>query len=132
MPQINDLRRPWYPSWSWVSHFGIRFLETVLDQEVQIVTLVEHLALDVRMVFPEKSYLAVLLCHKLLAHRGDFDVDVILGQVEVGSEVLRRFSTPIPFDGEGMRFVLPVDSVEVEETCKLSFAVVRELCQFSR
>jgi hypothetical protein len=99
---------------------------------VEIVALVEHLAPYVRVMFPQKPHLTVLLGHELLAHRCDLDVDIIFGQVEIRPEESGRFAVAVPFKGKRLRLVEPVDSVEVEESSKLAFTVVSELPEFSR
>lgn len=111
---------------------GVRFLETVLHQQVEIVALIEHLAFDVRVVLSEKPDLAILLRYEFLAHCRDLDVHVIFGQIEIGSEETGWFSLFVPRESKGIRFVLPIDSVEVEETGKLALAIVSELGEFSR
>ena len=88
--------------------------------------MIEDLALDVRMVFPELSNLSVLLGNKLLAHRRDLDVQVLVREVEVRGEVRRRFAVLIEFYAKGSQLVLPPQTVEVEEPCKLLLAVVGE------
>ena len=60
-----------------------RLLETVLDEQVQVVALVEDLASDVRIERRQPPHLAVLLGHELLVEGRDLDVEVELGQVEV-------------------------------------------------
>jgi hypothetical protein len=94
---------------------------------VEIVTLVEHLAMNVWVVLPEKAHLTVLLGDQLLAHGGDLYIDIILREVEVWPEVSGRSAPVIPFEGEGMWLVLPIDSIEVQQSRKFLFAVVREL-----
>ena len=104
----------------------LRCLEPVLDEQVQVVTLVEDLAADVGMVLLEEPHLAVLLRDELLIHRGDLDEEVLVGEVEVRGEVGRRLPVTVEFDGEAARFVLPAEAVEVEETGELPLAVVGE------
>jgi hypothetical protein len=84
------------------------------------------------VVLSKKPNLAILLRHELLAHRGYFDVYVVLGQKEVRSEELCGLAVLVPFEGEGMWFVLPIYSVEIQQTGKLPFAVVCELGRFGR
>jgi len=81
------------------------------------------------MMFTKKPDLPVLLGHELLAHRGYLDVDVVLWQIEVGSEVPGWLTGIVPLEGERMRFVQPVDTVEVQQSRELSLAVVSELSQ---
>jgi hypothetical protein len=132
LAEINYFGRSRYSCWCGDVHIGVRFFESVLDQEVEVVPLVEHLALDVWMVLSKKPNLAVLLRHELLAHRGYLDVHVVLGQKEVRSEELCGLAVLVPFEGEGMRLVLPIYAVEIEQPRKLTFAVVRELGRIGR
>ncbi len=101
--------------------------QPVLDQQVYVIPLVEDLALHVGVMLPEQANLPVLLRHQLLIQRGDLDEGVVLGQVEVRSEPLIGVSLAIPADVEGLRLVLPLYAVEVEEFGKLPFGVVGEL-----
>jgi hypothetical protein len=101
-------------------------LEPVLDHEVQIVTLVEDLAADVRVVLPEQLHLLVLLRDQLLVHGRDLDVEIVVGQVEVGSEELDRDTVLEPYR-EDLGLVLPRNAVEIEEKRELSLTVVSEL-----
>jgi hypothetical protein len=104
----------------------IRGLEAVLDEQVEVVTLVEDLAPDVRVVLLQQSDLAVLLGDELLVHRRDLDEQVLVGEEEIGSEVGRRLAVVVELDGEAPRLVLPTEAVEVEESGELSLAVVSE------
>ena len=47
--------------------------------------------------------------HQGLAHRGQLDVDVVLGQVEIGPEHLNG-RTIAPLERELVRLVLPVEA----------------------
>ena len=132
LAEIDDLRRSWDARRCSVLHLCIRLLKSVFHEEVEVVALVEHLALDVRMVLAQKSHLAVLFRHELLAHRCYLDVDIVLGQVEVRPEVLDWLSIFVPVEGECVRFVFPVNAVEVEETRKFPFAVVSEVGKLGR
>lgn len=130
--KVDDLRWAWYPCRGRVLDLSVRFLKPVLHQKIEIVALIEHLAFDMRVVFSQESYLPILLRHEFLAHCGDLDVHVIFGKIEVGSEETGWFAFVVPFHSEDIRFVLPIDSVEVEESGELAFAVVSELGELSR
>src|SRR6478735_3455229 len=97
-----------------------RRLEAVLHEQLQVVTLVEHLDLDLGVQLDEAARLAVLLRHQLLVERGDLDVEVVRREVEVGREGLRRVAFTIALEHEGARLVVPLDRVEVEELRELS------------
>ena len=70
--------------------------------------------------------LAVLLGHELLVEGRDLDVEVELGQVEVGREALGRVALAVPVDVEGRGLVAPLDLVEVQQLRELPLAVVSE------
>jgi hypothetical protein len=101
-------------------------LEAVFDQEVEVVPLVEDLAVDVGVVLAEETYLSILLGDELLVHRRDLDEEVLVGDVEVGCEELRRFAVVVELDREGGRLVVPVQPVEIEESGELPLTVVSE------
>jgi hypothetical protein len=101
-------------------------VEPVLGDQGEVVPLVEDLAPDVRVLLPEPANLAVLLGHELLVQRGDLDVEVVRGQVEVRRERLRGIAIAVPLEREGARLVLPRDRIEVEELRELPLRVVRE------
>jgi hypothetical protein len=132
LAEIDDLRGSWYPCWRGEFDVGVWFLESVLHQQMEIVALVEHLALDMGVMFSQEADFSVLLGHEFLAHCRDLDIYVILGKIEIGSEKTGWVSFVVPFKGEGIRFVLPVDPVEVEDASKLALAVVSELGELSR
>jgi hypothetical protein len=132
LAEIDDLGRSRYASGSRMVNLGVRSFEAVLDQQVEIVALVKHFALNVRMVLSEKPHLSVLLRHELLTHRRDLYVDVILREVEVRPEVSDWISVVIPFESECVWLVFPVDSVEIQQPRKFLFAVVGELSEIGR
>jgi len=92
--------------------------------EVEVVALIEDLAPDVWVVFPEQPDLPVLLGDEFLAHCGDLDEQVFVGEIEVGREEPGGHPVLPEFDGERLRLVEPFDSVEVEESGELPFALV--------
>jgi hypothetical protein len=104
-----------------------RFFQPVLDQEVHVVALIEDLAAHVRIERHKPPDLAVLLGDELLIERCDLDVEVEVGQVEVGCEALARVAVPVPFDIETGGFVAPRDLIEVEQLGELALAVVGEV-----
>jgi hypothetical protein len=102
-------------------------LEAVFLDQVEIIPLVEDLAADVRIETTKGPYFAVLFGDELLAHRGDLYEEVVVGKVEVGSEILVGPPFAVPGDGERPRLILPGDSVEIEERGKLALTVMSEL-----
>jgi hypothetical protein len=105
-------------------------LESVFDEQVQVVALIEDLASHVRIERREPADLAVLLGHELLVQGRDLDVEIEIPQVEVRRESLRRIPVAVPVDLEGRRFVVPVDLIEVQELRELTLAVMSEVDLF--
>jgi hypothetical protein len=105
----------------------VRLFESVLDEKMQVVPLVEDLAPHVGIQLPQPPDLAVLLGHELLVHRRDLDEQVVVGQVEVGPEELDRLAIIVVVDGELSRLVLPLDAVEIEQSRELPLALVGEI-----
>jgi hypothetical protein len=126
-PEVGHIRGTGDPRWSGQIDGCLRLLEPVFHEEMEIVPLVEDLAGDVRIQLTESANLAILLGHELLTHRGDLDVDVVVRQIEVRPEVLLRFALVVPFEGERPWLVMPFDTVEVEQSSKLTLAVVGEV-----
>jgi hypothetical protein len=89
-------------------------LKAVFLHQVKVITLVEDLAADTRIQAPEGPYLAVFLGDELLAHRGDLDEEVVVGKIEIGSEVLVGTPLSVPRDWKRSRLVRPGNSVKVE------------------
>jgi hypothetical protein len=125
--EVEDFGRPGYPCRRGGLDGRVRFFKSVFDEQVQVVALIEHFALHVGIQLAKPSDLLVLLRDKFLTHRLDLDVDIVLWKIEVGLEELRRFAVVSPLDLEGAGLVLPVDSVEVEESREFPFAVVGEI-----
>jgi hypothetical protein len=84
-----------------------RFLEAVLDQQVQVVALIQDLADNSWIQRHETAGFAVLLGYQLLIERGYLDINVEVGEVEIGREAARRVAVPVPIDVEGGRLVVP-------------------------
>ena len=104
----------------------VRPLEPVFDHQMEIVALVENLALGVRVDGPETADFLVLLGYEFLIHRRDLDEQVIVGKVEVGSEPLGWLTFRVELDGKTPRLVIPWDAIEVEQEGELPLAVVSE------
>lgn len=130
--QVHDLRWSRDPGRCRHIDICIGFLEAVFHQKVEIIPLIEHLAFDIWMVLTQEPHFPVLLCDQLLAHRGDLYIDIVLGEVEVWPEVSGRIALVVPFESEGMWLVLPVDSIEIQQSRKFLFAVVGELGEIGR
>lgn len=77
-----------------------RLFETVFHEKVQVVALVKDLALDVWIKLSQPSHLSVLLSNELLIESSYLDVEIILREIEIGSEPLSGNSVTIPFDIE--------------------------------
>jgi hypothetical protein len=104
----------------------VELVEPVLDDEMQVVPLVEDLALHVRVKLLEQPNFAILLGDQLLVHRGDLDEEVVIRQIEIWGEELDRVSVVIA-DRETAGLVFPGNCVEIEEECELSLTVVSEV-----
>jgi hypothetical protein len=116
--------------WSLGVFFGL--FQTVLHEEVEVVALVEDLALHLGIDLAQPANLAVLLGDELLVHRRDLDVERLLRKVEVGSEELGGLAVLAPLDGKRGRLVLPVDSVEVEKSAELALTLMSKRRSFRR
>lgn len=81
---------------------------------MKVIALVEDFAIDLRIQLAKPADLSILLRDQFLIHGGDLDEQVILGQIEIGSEELRWCSITAPGYWEGSGLVLPVDTVEVQ------------------
>ena len=131
--QPGDVRPAWDSGGSnHVIGKTLWFLESVLDDKAQVVPLVEHLAVDLWIQLLETSHLAVFLRYQLLVHRRDLDEQVVVGQVEVGSEVLAGVPVIIKGDRKRPRLVLPGNTIEIEKKGELALTVVSELGFVSR
>src|SRR5207248_1100605 len=80
-----------------------RLLQPVFDEKVQVVALVQDLDLRPRVQRSQLADLTVLLGDELLVQRGDLDVQVVGGKVEVGTEGEDRRAEPVPFEDELLR-----------------------------
>src|SRR3954451_7548940 len=90
------------------------------------VAPVEHLDAHVRIQLAQAPHLAVLLRDERLLHRRHFDVEVLLGQVEVGGEGKAHLAVRPRLEHERMWLVLPGDAVKVEHATELALGVVGE------
>ena len=97
-----------------------------LEQQRPEVAGVEQLDPDVRVELAQAAQLAVLLAHELLLERGELDVQVEVGEVEVRREALDHLAAHRPADRERVGLVLPADLVEVEDPRQLRLARVGE------
>ena len=104
--------------------------EAVLDQQVQVVALVQDLALHVGIQLVQPPDFPVLLGYEFLVEGRYLDVKIEVRQIEVWRETLCRDAVPIPIDVERRRLVGPRDPIEVEKPRELSFAVVCEVDGF--
>ena len=67
---------------------GGRRPEAVLNQQPQIVPLSQELDLHSGKELPQQAHLAVLVRHQVCLQRGELDVRVDVGEIEVGGEGL--------------------------------------------
>jgi len=125
--EINDVGRSRNSCRSGCLDGGVWLFETVFHEEVQVVTLIKDLALDIGMSGTKLANLPIFLGDEFLTHGRDLDVDVVLREIEVWTEERRGFACVVPIDRKRGWFVLPVDDVEVQQSRELPFAVVSEL-----
>ena len=124
--ESGDLRSPRHSSRRDHVINVVGLLQTVFDDQLHVVTLIEDLAAHVRMNGLEQFHLLVLLRDQFLVHCCDLDVEIFIRKVEVGGEPGSRFAVIVELDGERGRLVLPCQAVEIEESGKLALAVVGE------
>ena len=98
----------------------------VLEHQRPEVAGVEQLDVEVRVELAQPAQLAVLLADELLAQRGHLEVEVQVGQVEVGREALDHVTVQVPQDRERVWLVLPAHRIEVEDARHLGLAGVGE------
>ena len=110
----------------------VGFFEPVLDQQLEVVTLIEDFAVDVGVELFQPTNLPVLLGDQLLIHRGDFDEEVVAREVEIRCEEPGRLPFFVPGDREGARLIGPLDSIEVEKSSELTFTVMGKLSDVCR
>ncbi len=123
--EMGDLRRAWNPGGR--RQLQRTVVQPVLQQEVEIVALVEHLAAHVGVELAQAADLAILLSDQPLIHRGDLDVNTLISQIEVGSEVLGGVIVLVELYWKRRRLILPIDTVEIEQTRELSLTDVGEI-----
>lgn len=102
-------------------------LEPIFDEQVEVVTLIEDLALHIWVEFTQSPNFTILFRDQLLVESSYLDVKAVLGKIEIRSETLRGYSIAIPFDVERAGFVVPLDLIEVKQLRKLPFRIVREI-----
>lgn len=105
----------------------IRIFEPVLDDQLEVITLIEDLAFDVRVIRLQTSDLLVLLGDEFLVHRGYLDVHVVVGKKEVGGEPFGGLPLFVEVDGKALRLVIPGNAIEIEEKSELTLTVVSEV-----
>src|SRR5439155_8360216 len=91
------------------------------------VALVEELDLDPRIALAQLAQLAVLPRHERQLHHRYLDVELMLGQVEVGRERLDHSSALVLLEHERARLVGPGDPVVVEDLGAFELGLICEL-----
>jgi len=130
--QVHHPGRTWDTSRRRRQFLVLRLGQPVLDEEMEVIPLVEDPAANVRVQSPKPSHLAILLRHEALIHRGDLDEDVLVREVEVGAEELRRRAIGLELDGELAGFELPRNVIEVEQPRELALTLMGELDKVRR
>lgn len=82
---------------------------------MKVIALVEHLALNIWVHIEQSPHLTILLRDELLVQRRNLYEEIFIWQVEVRSEELDGVSVTVEFDRERLGFVLPRETVEVQE-----------------
>ena len=77
--------------------------------------------------FGHAPQLGVLLAHEFGTQRGEFDVEVLFGQVEIRRKGGRDVAVLVPFQVEGARLVFPADVVVVQDAGEGFFDLVCKL-----
>jgi len=103
-----------------------RTLEPVTGCKPLEVTFVEQLDPHVRVELPHLAQLAVLAGHERLLHHGHFQVQILVGEVEVGRERLDHATLLVALEHEGMGLVEPRHTVVVEDLGVRQLRVVDE------
>lgn len=101
-------------------------VQTIFDHHVTQVAPVKELDIDVRVQFPQAPYFAVLARGQLWPDGGQLNVELFIGEVEVGRKSFRYPACFIPCQSEGAGLVLPLNAVVVENTGEFFFNRVDE------
>src|SRR6185437_7429529 len=97
----------------------------MLGEALQVAP-VEELYLDVRVPLAQLAQLAVLAGYERLLHGGDLDVEVLLGEIEVGRERLLHAPVGVLLEHEGPGLVFPGEVVVVEHLRALELRGARK------
>ena len=106
---------------------GGRHSGGVCGEEAFDVALVEDADLDVGLLLAELADLAVLAGHERLAQCRDLKVEVVVRQVEVGSEGRSGIAVDTPLEHERAGLVVPGDALGIEEFGDPALRIVGEL-----
>src|ERR1043166_7363033 len=89
-------------------------VEVEMLGEALEVAPVEELDLDIGVALAQLAQLAVLAGHERLLHGGDLDVEVLVGEEEVGRERFGNAPVLVLLEHERPWLVFPRDVVVVE------------------
>src|SRR6187551_505345 len=101
-----------------------RLRQAVASGDPLEVALVEQLDLDLRVELPQLAELPVLPRDERLLHHGHLEIEVLLGEVEVGRERLDDLPLRVALEDERRRLVEPRDAVVVEDLRVLELGLV--------
>ncbi len=87
----------------------------------------EELDLDIGVPLAELADLSVLAGDEGLLHHRHLEICVLLREIEVRREGLEHAAVLVLLEDEGVRLVLPGDSVEVENPGAFDLRVVGEM-----
>jgi Icc protein len=105
---------------------ALREVESVSLGQALDVALVEELDVDVRIDLAQPPQLAVFAGGERLLHHRQFEVEILLGEVEVGRERLDDAALVVALEDERARLVLPRHAVVVEDLRALPLVLARE------
>src|SRR5579884_1658468 len=94
---------------------GDAFIQSEFSDQLLKVLLIKHLNIDVRVDGSEQPDFAVLLGNEGLLHRGDLDVSVELGKVEVRGERLENLAVLVPLQRKAAWLIFPANAVKIEQ-----------------
>lgn len=94
--------------------------------EAAVIPPIEHLELDVGVKLAKLPDLPVLVRNKVLFQRGQFEIKIEVGEIEIRCERFADVARAIPGQRKGFRLVLPTNPVEVQDSRELRLAGVDE------
>ena len=78
------------------------------------------------MVGAQQSNLTVLSRISYRLGNGEFDVEIVLGEIEIRCKEFYRLTSIVPRNRKRPRFILPRDAIEVEEPREFGLTRMRK------